>query len=143
MCCTTTIGTGKPAGSFGKILESATGPPVDVPIDALGAFPDERRPRVAWAGPSAPVTGFGLLSDAGLTDVEVSELPVPLRAASFDEWWARTSALAGPLAKLLAALPDEAAQALRRRLQEATRPYETANGLEFPGVTLLAGGRRT
>jgi hypothetical protein len=85
----------------------------------------------------------GLLSDAGLTDVEVSELPVPLRAASFDEWWARTSALAGPLAKLLAALPDEAAQALRRRLQEATRPYETANGLEFPGVTLLAGGRRT
>jgi 2'-5' RNA ligase len=38
--------------------------PVDVPIDALGAFPDERRPRVAWAGPSAPVTGFGLLSDA-------------------------------------------------------------------------------
>jgi SAM-dependent methyltransferase len=85
----------------------------------------------------------GLLSDAGLTDVEVSELPVPLRAASFDEWWARTSALAGPLAKLLAALPDEAAQALRGRLQEATRPYETANGLEFPGVTLLAGGRRT
>jgi 2'-5' RNA ligase len=38
--------------------------PVDVPIDALGAFPDERRPRVAWAGPSAPIPGFGLLSDA-------------------------------------------------------------------------------
>ena len=31
-----------------------------------------------------------LISGAGLTDVELSEVPVPLRAASFDEWWART-----------------------------------------------------
>jgi SAM-dependent methyltransferase len=83
-----------------------------------------------------------LLSDAEFTDVEVGELPVPLHAASFDEWWARTSALAGPLAKMLAALPEEAAQALRGRVQEATRPYKTANRLEFPGVTLLASGRR-
>jgi SAM-dependent methyltransferase len=84
----------------------------------------------------------GLLADAELADVVVSELPVPLRAASFGEWWARTSALAGPLAKMLASLPEEATQALRVRLQEAIRPYETSTGLEFPGVTLVAAGRR-
>jgi SAM-dependent methyltransferase len=84
----------------------------------------------------------GVLSGAELTDVVVSELPVPLRAVSFEEWWARTSALAGPLAKMLASLPDEAAAALRARVREASRPYETAAGLEFPGVTLLATGRR-
>jgi SAM-dependent methyltransferase len=83
----------------------------------------------------------GLLAGAGLSDVVVSELPVPLRAASFEEWWARTSALAGPLAKILASLPDEAATAVRARAQAAVGAYETPAGLEFPGVSLIASGR--
>ena len=50
-----------------------------------------------------------LLRGAGLANVVVSELSTPLRASSFDEWWTRTSSLAGPLAGMLAALPEEAA----------------------------------
>jgi ubiquinone/menaquinone biosynthesis C-methylase UbiE len=84
-----------------------------------------------------------LLSDAKLEDVAVSELPVKMRTGSFDEWWTRTSALAGPLATMLASLPEDAARALRARLQEAVGPYETPTGLAFPGVTLIASGRRT
>ncbi|HYM57816.1 MAG TPA: class I SAM-dependent methyltransferase [Solirubrobacteraceae bacterium] len=84
----------------------------------------------------------GLLSGAELADVVVSEFPVPLCAASFEEWWARTTTLAGPLAKVLAALPQEAQQALRARVQEAVSAYATPAGLEFPGITLLAAGRR-
>jgi SAM-dependent methyltransferase len=83
-----------------------------------------------------------LLSGAGLGEVAVGELPVPLRAGSFDEWWARTTALAGPLAKVLGSLPDAAAEALRARVREAVRPYETSQGLDFPGVTLVAAARR-
>jgi SAM-dependent methyltransferase len=83
----------------------------------------------------------GVLAGGGLEDVAVSELPVPLRAGSFDEWWTRTTAIAGPLAKRLAALPEPAQQALRARLQEDTRPYVTADGLEIPGLTLVASGR--
>jgi SAM-dependent methyltransferase len=83
----------------------------------------------------------GVLARGGLEDVAVSELPVPLRAGSFGEWWSRTTAIAGPLAKRLAALPEPARQALRARLQEDTRPYVTADGLEIPGVTLVASGR--
>lgn len=30
-------------------------------LDAVGAFPDERRPRVAWVGPAQPVPAFGTL----------------------------------------------------------------------------------
>src|SRR5436305_1652786 len=71
----------------------------------------------------------GLLAAAGLTDVAVTELAVPLRASSFDEWWERTSALAGPLAKILASLPEPAAEALRVRARDASRAYETPNGL--------------
>jgi SAM-dependent methyltransferase len=82
-----------------------------------------------------------LLAEAGLEDTLVSEVPVPLRVGSFDEWWTRTTALAGPLAKMLEAMPDDAAEALRTRAREAVEPYKTATGLEFPGVTLVAAGR--
>jgi ubiquinone/menaquinone biosynthesis C-methylase UbiE len=83
-----------------------------------------------------------LLADAGFADVAVSELDSPLPAGSFDEWWTRTSALAGPLAKLLAALPAEANDRIVANLREATTPYRTpSGGLELPGVTLLASAR--
>jgi ubiquinone/menaquinone biosynthesis C-methylase UbiE len=84
----------------------------------------------------------GLLGGAGLVEVEVTELPVPLRDVSFDAWWTRTSALAGPLASRLANLPEPAAVALRARLRDAVRPFETASGLDFPGVCLIATARR-
>jgi enediyne biosynthesis protein CalE5 len=83
-----------------------------------------------------------LLTEAKLGSVTVDELAVPLRASSFEDWWTRTSALAGPLATMLAALPDEAAQALRARARAAIRDYETPDGIELPGVTLVAGARR-
>jgi enediyne biosynthesis protein CalE5 len=83
-----------------------------------------------------------LLVDAGLADVTVSEVPVPVRAGSFDEWWARTSALAGPLAKVLAAMPAQAAEAVQTRLRHAVAAYTTPAGLELPGVTLLASAVR-
>ncbi len=83
-----------------------------------------------------------LLSGAGLADVVVDELATPLRAGSFEEWWTRTSALAGPLANMLSALSEDATHALHARLHEAVREYETPTGLEFPGVNLLAAGHR-
>jgi enediyne biosynthesis protein CalE5 len=82
-----------------------------------------------------------LLSGAGFEHVGVSELPTPLRAGSFEEWWTRTRALAGPLTAILAGLPAEATEAIERRLREAVEPYAGRDGLELPGVTLLAMGR--
>ncbi|MDB5070900.1 MAG: 2-5 ligase [Candidatus Eremiobacteraeota bacterium] len=34
---------------------------VDVPLDTVGAFASERKPRVAWVGPSATVPAFGAM----------------------------------------------------------------------------------
>jgi SAM-dependent methyltransferase len=85
----------------------------------------------------------GVLSSAGLREVDVHELETPYVAASFDEWWMRTCALAGPLAKMLAALPEDAAAALRERAREGISRYETADGaLEIPGVSLIASAVR-
>ena len=83
-----------------------------------------------------------LLEGARLSGVSVTEMAVPLHAPSFEEWWTARCTLAGPLTKILASLPEETASAIRTRAQEATRSYETADGLEFPGVALIAGARR-
>ncbi len=84
----------------------------------------------------------GLLSAAGLSAVAVKEVTFLQRDASFEEWWEKRTALAGPLAKVLASLPKDAAHAIRARAREATRPYETPAGLELPALTLVASGQR-
>jgi SAM-dependent methyltransferase len=121
-------------------------PWLGIVFDSVSAQTGKPVPPPGIPGPFSlddPDELAALLSDAGLSDVAISELPTPLRAGSFDEWWTRTTALAGPLSKLLASLPEPAAQALRARVREATSAYETPSGLEFPGVTLLAAAHRT
>jgi SAM-dependent methyltransferase len=83
-----------------------------------------------------------LLRAAGLTDVTVEELGVPTPAPSFEAWWTRTSALAGPLAGMLAAMPEPARAAIQGRLRDALAPFATADGFLLPGMTLIATARR-
>jgi SAM-dependent methyltransferase len=84
----------------------------------------------------------GLFVGAAFPDVVVSELPVPMRVGSFEEWWTRTLSLAGPLTTMLASLPEDTVRAIRARAETAAGTYQTPSGLEFPGVSLLATGRR-
>jgi SAM-dependent methyltransferase len=82
------------------------------------------------------------LVGAGLESVQIRELPTPARARSFEEWLTHTLALAGPLAKFVASLPEGAREALSARLRESVAPFVTSAGVEIPGVTLLASARR-
>ena len=115
-------------------------------MDVVSAHTGAPVPPPGIPGPFAlgdPGALRRLLGDAGFADRRLGALSVPLRTASFDEWWERTTALAGPLAAILAAMPEEAVQALRESARAAVRPYETASGgLDFPGETLIAAGRR-
>jgi SAM-dependent methyltransferase len=120
-------------------------PWLGVVFDAISAQTGTPVPPPGIPGPFSlddPDKLAGVLSDAGLSDVAVTELSTPLRAGSFEEWWTRTTDLAGPLTRRLASLPENAAQALRARVREAISAYETPTGLEFPGLTLLAAARR-
>ncbi|MBA2607648.1 MAG: hypothetical protein H0U92_01755, partial [Actinobacteria bacterium] len=56
--------------------------------------------------------------------------------------WAQTSALAGPVATVVAALSDESRAALLDDLRAAARPYETSDGLDMPGLSLVLTARR-
>ncbi len=84
-----------------------------------------------------------LLVETDLSDVSVVEVPAALRASSFDSWWDGRRALAGPLTKILASVPTDAVEAMKARARTAAQQYETPRGLEFPGVALVASGRRS
>lgn len=119
---------------LGIVLDAASeqfGRPVPPP-GIPGPFALDDRDQVA-----------ALFAHAGFSAVEVHEVDVPMRAGSFDEWWTRTCALAGPLANMLAALPEEGASALRERARGAASAYEVNGGLEFPAVTLFTTARRS
>ena len=136
--------------SGGRVAVAVWGPRMRNPwlglvFDAVSAQLGTPLPPPGVPGPFSladTVRLAALFGDADFAQVDVTELPTPLLDKSFDDWWVRTSSLAGPLAKRLATLPDGAMRALRGRLKQAVRPYETPAGLEFPGVTLLASGRR-
>ncbi|MEP7022994.1 MAG: methyltransferase domain-containing protein [Actinomycetota bacterium] len=91
------------------------------------------------SGPSQLVT---VLGSAGLVGLSVRQVEVPLTAADFDEWWTRTSGLAGPLTAILGGLSDGAATELRQRAREAVSAYRTPAGYRFPGAALVASARR-
>lgn len=114
-------------------------------FDAVGSVLGAPVPPPGVPGPFslADATALGLLlADGALTDIAVDELDVPVRAGSFDEWWDRTCALAGPLTKILASVSAEAREAMRTHARNAARTYETAHGIALPGLALLASGRR-
>jgi ubiquinone/menaquinone biosynthesis C-methylase UbiE len=115
-------------------------------LDAVSAHVGAPVPPPGIPGPFALEDAAelrGLFAGDELSELTVEEVPVPFRGPSFDDWWARTTALAGPLATILGALPPEAAQTIRGHAEAAARAYRTADGrLAFPGVTLLASGRR-
>jgi hypothetical protein len=116
------------------------GPDGEVVISDVAAEMTAIAARRAAARGIGNVTARELdLEGIAAPDEEVS---VPLRVPSFDALWSRTTALAGPLAKMLAVQPQETIEAIRHRAREAVRSYETADGLELPGISLLASGRR-
>jgi ubiquinone/menaquinone biosynthesis C-methylase UbiE len=137
----------RPAGRVSIAVwgERARNPWLGLVFDAVSAQLDRPIPPPGAPNPFSLDEASRLeqvLCEGGLVDVQVGELPTPLCSGSFEEWWTRTRALAGPLTAVLAALPEPAVEALEKRLRAAVSPYETSTGLELPGVTLIASARR-
>jgi ubiquinone/menaquinone biosynthesis C-methylase UbiE len=136
----------------GRVVLAVWGPRADNPwlglvLDGLSAQLGMPEPPPGIPGPFALDDAdrlAELLAGAGgrLIDVEVAEVDTPLYADSFDQWWARTTALAGPVAQILDGLPASARSALQTSLRRAVSPYAAVAGLELPGLNLLATARR-
>jgi SAM-dependent methyltransferase len=82
-----------------------------------------------------------VLVEARFEAVAVDEVDAPARFTSFDEWWARVPALAGPLGQLLAGMPGDTRQSIRDASWAGLAPYRGEDGgYDIPGVTLVASG---
>lgn len=137
----------RPGGRFALAVwgPRARNPWLGLTLDAMGAELGEPVPPPGVPGPFA-LDDAGdlaqLLTYANLVDVSVTELDLPMRAPSVDDWWETTSSLSGGLSKRLATLSENATEAMRLRARKAAAPYETPSGVELPGLALLAAGRR-
>lgn len=134
----------------GRIALAVWGPRTRNPwlgtvLDAASAQLQRPFPPPGMPGPFALEDAGevgAIMRAAGFVDVAITELSVPMQAASFEEWWRRTSGLAGPLSSVLAMLPQDAAEALQARARAAAVPFTTAEGLMFDGVALVASATK-
>jgi ubiquinone/menaquinone biosynthesis C-methylase UbiE len=115
-------------------------------LDAVGEQLGETLPPPGMPGPFALSHAEGLhalLAGAGLVEVAVEEVDVPLRVPSAESWWERGISLAGPVARRLAGLSPEATAAARDQACAAVAAYAVGDGLEIPGVALVAHASRS
>lgn len=134
----------------GRVAVSVWGPRERNPwlatmLDAVGAQLGAQFPPPGLPGPFSLDSRdelMAVLAGAGLEDAEVREVETPWQGGSFEQWWTVTAALAGPLAKVLEAQSPEAVEAIRARAREALARYETPDGIEIPGLTLVGTARR-
>jgi SAM-dependent methyltransferase len=69
-----------------------------------------------------------VVTGAGFGDPEVEEIAFDFRYADFDDLWDALVRLAGPLARVVNALPDDERQATRAAIMESVAPYRDAEG---------------
>lgn len=81
-------------------------------------------------------------SHSKFVNITAGEVAVDALAANFDEFWERTSALAGPLTKILASLSPAARDQLKSNSRVAFASYESGGIPKIPGVALVAAGTR-
>ena len=132
----------------GRAVFAVWGPPAANPwlsalLDAVGAQLGAPVPPPGMPGPFA-LSERGALADVlsagGFHGVDVSEVAVPMQVASFDDWWRMVPSLAGPVAALLASLPDDITSAIRGNAEATLRPFATQGNYTIPGLSLIGVG---
>jgi ubiquinone/menaquinone biosynthesis C-methylase UbiE len=85
----------------------------------------------------------GLLQDAGLSAIRVERVEAVEEYDSVDAWWEFIRQVAGPLATLLAGLPDADRDAIRGRAGEMASDFSHDGPLRFrSGLRLASASRR-
>jgi hypothetical protein len=79
-----------------------------------------------------------LIVAAGFAEPEIEEVSFIWRFASQDAYWRFLIETSATTAPVLRALPPEAQDNFRQRLNEAARPFRSGEGYDFPAVCLNA-----
>lgn len=77
-----------------------------------------------------------LLADAGFSLSRIEEVPIVFRFESTDEYWSFLRDIAGALAAVITALPEERQGSVRRTIEDRLGPFRQDGGYALPGVCL-------
>jgi ubiquinone/menaquinone biosynthesis C-methylase UbiE len=113
----------------GAVLQNGHRPPGN-PFGAGGPFslaePAENRAR---------------LERAGFDEVEVEELPGSMSFTDVDDYWTLQTDVSGPIALLIAALPEADVAAIRATLEPTLEAFRSPNGFEVPSLAIGLSAR--
>jgi SAM-dependent methyltransferase len=82
------------------------------------------------------------LATAGFGTIHSRDVQASRRWSSFDEWRTWTTALAGPLATILAGVPEASRTSIVEGLRSAAASYTTSSGVEMPSLARVISARR-
>jgi SAM-dependent methyltransferase len=130
----------------GRLVLAVWGPAEKNPwltiiIDALIAHLDAPPPQPGQPGPfSLGETARleGLIEQAGLADVEVTEIEARQRYDSLAGWWEEILEVSGPLATMLKALPEEDRESIRATALAEAEQFGGSDDAVFPASVLGA-----
>jgi SAM-dependent methyltransferase len=77
-----------------------------------------------------------LVTGAGFAEPEIDEISVEWKFDSRDDYWRFLNELAGGMALVIGALPDDEQQAVREQLDENANAFQQNGRFVFPGVAL-------
>ncbi len=112
------------AGVLGRLLvERGVVPPPEPGQPGICALGDAERLRDLVAG-------------AGFEEVVVEEMPIVLDYGDAAAHWDFLVSAAGAVVGILAALPEDERESIRRELEARLEPFATDGGYPLPGVSL-------
>jgi len=80
-----------------------------------------------------------LIADAGFTEVEIEDVELVRRQASFQDFWDTTLDISPGLHDAVMSRPEDEIDSIREGLRERLEPYTDADGsVRIPGHTLVA-----
>lgn len=77
-----------------------------------------------------------LLADAGFGLPRIEEVPIVWSFESADEYWSFLREIAGALAAVITALPEDRQRTVRRMMEDRLGPFRRDGGYALPGVCL-------
>lgn len=87
---------------------------------------------------SDPKRVIAMLKEAGFEGMHAEELALTHRFDAFDDYWGFQSEVAGPLAEMIAALPESERANIRETVRETLAAFSDDEGLALPAAAVVA-----